>query len=96
MADDIDMRGGRRTDDLDELEQEERERKAKKKLTAKFHQFALDTPMHATEPRKQELADQQRFASWPFIESLYLRVPLKRTCAHLMPTLRPTKGRGHI
>ena len=40
MADDIDMRGGRRTDDLDELEQEERERKAKKKLTAKFHQFA--------------------------------------------------------
>jgi nucleosome binding factor SPN SPT16 subunit len=34
------MRGGRRTDDLDELEQEERERKAKKKLTAKFHQFA--------------------------------------------------------
>jgi nucleosome binding factor SPN SPT16 subunit len=40
VADDIDMRGGRRTDDLDELEQEERERRAKKKLTAKFHHFA--------------------------------------------------------
>jgi nucleosome binding factor SPN SPT16 subunit len=40
VADDIDMRGGRRTDDLDELEQEERERRAKKKLTAKFLHFA--------------------------------------------------------
>jgi nucleosome binding factor SPN SPT16 subunit len=40
VADDIDMRGGRRTDDLDELEQEERERKAKKKLSTKFHHFA--------------------------------------------------------
>ena len=32
VADDIDMRGGRRMNDLDELEMEERERQAKKKL----------------------------------------------------------------
>jgi nucleosome binding factor SPN SPT16 subunit len=37
VADDIDMRGGRRMNDLDELELEERERLAKKKLTSKFH-----------------------------------------------------------
>lgn len=40
IADDIDMRGGRRMNDLDELELEERERQAKKKLTSKFHHFA--------------------------------------------------------
>ena len=40
-ADDIDMRGARRRmNDLDELEQEERERQAKKKLSDKFHRFA--------------------------------------------------------
>ena len=40
-ADDIDMRGGRRRqNDLDELEDEERERQAKRKLTQKFLRFS--------------------------------------------------------
>jgi len=40
-ADDIDMKGGRRRmNDLDELELEERERQAKKKLSQKFFNFA--------------------------------------------------------
>jgi nucleosome binding factor SPN SPT16 subunit len=40
-ADDIDMRGGRRRqNDLDELEEEERERHAKRKLTQKFLKFS--------------------------------------------------------
>ena len=41
MADDIDMRGQRRRmTDLDELEQEERERQAKSKLSKKFFHYA--------------------------------------------------------
>jgi len=40
-ADDIDMKGGRRRmNDLDELELEERERQAKRKLSQKFYNFA--------------------------------------------------------
>lgn len=40
-ADDIDMRGGRRRmNDLDELELEERERQAKRKLSDRFAQFS--------------------------------------------------------
>lgn len=40
-ADDIDMKNGRRRmNDLDELEQEERERQAKKRLSQKFFNFA--------------------------------------------------------
>jgi nucleosome binding factor SPN SPT16 subunit len=40
-ADDIDMRGGRRrANDFEELEEEERERQAKRKLTQKFLKFA--------------------------------------------------------
>jgi len=41
-ADDIDMKGGRRRmNDLDELELEEREREAKRKLSKKFYNFAV-------------------------------------------------------
>mmetsp|Transcript_1813 Transcript_1813/g.2419 ORF Transcript_1813/g.2419 Transcript_1813/m.2419 type:complete len:105 (-) Transcript_1813:693-1007(-) len=41
VADDIDMRGSRkRMNDLDELEEEERERQAKKRLTQKFLHFS--------------------------------------------------------
>lgn len=40
-ADDIDMKGGRRRmNDLDELELEEKERQAKKRLSQKFFNFA--------------------------------------------------------
>jgi len=40
VADDIDMRGNRRRmNDYDEIEEEERERQAKKRLSQKFMQY---------------------------------------------------------
>lgn len=83
-ADDIDMRGARRRmNDLDELEQEDRERQAKVKLSDKFFKFArlLDNQANAVnQPINMDMPlEELFFVGCPNKSSVKIR-PTQRNC----------------